>query len=380
MRLLFSFVFLFFGFQLFAQSETCWPNSRGDLQLNGVTPVEFPQKVKLKWTYDANGIFKSAPVVCDDKIVVGSTNGTLYCLNMKGDSLWGFKTDNSIEAPALIHNNTVYFGNLSGSFFALDLNTGRQIWEYKTENQIMGAPTLFQKGDKTILAVGSYDYYLHGVDAQTGKGLWKYESDNFLNSAPALAVDKAVFGGCDGFLHLVNMTDGSLAGKVEIATYVASSPAVKNNLAYIGDYDGGFNCIDLKEKKIKWRYENPDSDLPFISSPSLIGERVLIGSRDKFLYCFNRETGALIWKKNTGRNIDASTVANKKQVLLVNMRGDVQLLNISDGSVVWNYQLGVSAIKAPAVIKNSIIIAGSDGNVYCLTSPQVSPSPSQGGE
>ncbi|MFA9393071.1 MAG: PQQ-binding-like beta-propeller repeat protein [Prolixibacteraceae bacterium] len=351
-----------------AQTASCWSNSRGDLQLHGTTQVNFPQQIKLKWTFDADGIFKSAPVICDGKIVVGSTNGTLYCLNMKGDSIWGFKTDNSIEAPALIDNGTVYFGNLSGWLYALDLKTGAKKWEYKTDNQIMGSPTLFKNGNQTILAVGSYDYYLHGVDAKTGKGLWKYESDNFLNSAPAMNNGVAVFGGCDGFLHLVNMKTGVSEGKIEIATYVASSPAIDGTLAYIGDYDGGFSCIDFPAKNIKWRYENTDSNLPFIASPSVVGNKIFIGSRDKFMYCFDKNNGKVLWKKNTGSRIDASTIANSKQVLLINMRGDIMLLNNTGGSTVWNYQLGTSAINAPAVVENAIVIAGSDGNVYLLSS------------
>ena len=254
MRVILTILILHFSVFLNAQSENCWPNSRGDFQLHGTTSVAFPQKVDLKWTFDADGIFKSAPVICNNKIVVGSTNGTLYCLNIPGDSLWGFKTDNSIEAPALIHNGIVYFGNLTGMLYALELETGKKIWEYETENQIMGAPTLLEANGKIILAVGSYDYYLHGVDAKTGEGLWKYESDNFLNGAPALYQTKAVFGGCDGFLHQVDLNTGLSVGKVEIATYVASSPSVDNNYAYIGDYDGGFTCIDLDSKTIKWRF------------------------------------------------------------------------------------------------------------------------------
>lgn len=366
MKPFFTLFFFLVAFYLFAQNANTWPNSRGNYNMTGYTSVNFPQNVKLKWKYNADGIFKSAPVISDGKIVVGSTSGTLYCLSMKGDSIWGFKTDNAIEAPALISDGVVYFGNLTGMLYALDLKTGNKIWSYKTDNQIMGAPTLFKTESRAILAVGSYDYYLHGIDAKTGKGLWKYESDNFLNSAPALFKGMAVFGGCDGFMHMVNISDGSSSGKVEVATYVASSPAIVDQRAYIGDYDGGFSCIDLNKKEIVWRYKNADNDLPFIASPSIVGDKILIGSRDKFMYCINRVSGELIWKKNTGSRIDASTVVNNKQVLLINMRGDLMLLNINDGSIVWNYELGTSAINAPAVVEGAIVIAGSDGYVYYL--------------
>lgn len=376
MRILFTGVLLFIVTFLLGQTSSIWPNSRGNMQLHGTTSVSFPRQVQLKWTFDAEGVFKSAPVIADDKIVVGSTNGTLYCLNLQGDSLWAFKTGNAIEAPALIHQGVVYIGNLSGTLYAFDLKTGKKIWTYQTDNQIMGAPTLWNDGSREIMAIGSYDYYLHGIDAKTGKKIWQYETENFLNSAPALWNGNAVFGGCDGFLHMVNLKTGISNGKVEVATYVASSPAVIGNMAYIGDYDGGFTCIDLDKKNIKWRFKNQDNDLPFIASPSLVADKILIGSRDKFMYCFDRHNGKLLWKKNTGNRIDASTIANTREVLLVNMRGDVMLLNIENGQQVWNFQLGVGAINAPAVINNVIVIAGSNGNVYCLASP----GPSREGE
>lgn len=361
------FLLLAFCKVLMAQTPNSWSNYRGDVQLRGVTPVDFPQKIKRNWSFKAEGMFKSAPVVADGNIVIGSTSGNMYCVGFNGKQIWQFKAANSIEAPALIHDQVVYFGDLSGTFYALELKTGKKIWEYKTDNQIMGAPAFLNVEGRKILAVGSYDYYLHGVDALTGKGLWKYESDNFLNAAPALYTGKAIFGGCDGYLHLVNMKDGKSDSKIEVATYVPSSPAVAEGKAYIGDYDGGVTCIDMVTKKKVWTFKNPNSDLPFVASPSLVDDKVIIGSRDKFVYCFNRKTGELLWKKNTGSRVDASTVVNKKQVLAVNMRGDLMLLNLENGSLVWNYELGNGAMNTPAVVQNGIVVATSDGNLHFLS-------------
>ncbi|HPR33097.1 MAG TPA: PQQ-binding-like beta-propeller repeat protein [Prolixibacteraceae bacterium] len=359
-------IFLSFLFPAFGQTSSCWPNSRGDAALKGTTPVDFPKNLHLKWSVKAGGAFKSAPVVCDGYIVAGSTAGDLLCLNSEGKLIWKFQSENGFEAPALIHRGKVFIGDLSGIFRAFDLQNGKLIWEYTTENQIMGAPALFSQKDRDILAVGSYDYYLHGVDAQTGKGLWKYESDNFLNSAPAVYKNHAVFGGCDGYLHIVDMRDGASAGKVEVATYVASSPSIVGNRAYVGDYDGGFTCIDLETKQKVWRFENNENDLPFIASPSAAAGKIIIGSRDKQLYCLNQNDGKIVWKRNTGERIDASTVINDKEILVVNMRGDVWIIDLKTGTIRLTYELGIGVINSPAVIEKAIILAGSDGNLYWL--------------
>ncbi|HKK82313.1 MAG TPA: PQQ-binding-like beta-propeller repeat protein [Prolixibacteraceae bacterium] len=351
---------------IYAQSLNCWPNSRGNALLQGVTPVNLSERPQLKWLFDAEGIFKSAPVVCNGKVLAGSTNGTMYCLNLQGDSVWGVKTDNAIEAPALIHDGAAYFGNLSGAFFAVDMNTGDEIWQYKTDNQIMGAPAFYEKNDKKIIVVGSYDYYLHGIDARTGKNIWKYESDNFLNGAPAIYNGQAIFGGCDGFLHIVDIENGNLIRKVDVGTYVAASPAVHNGIAYVGDYESGFTCVDIDKGEILWRFENEDGTLPFLGSPAYINGKIIIGNRDKFLYCFNAEDGKLLWKTNTGNRIDGSAVIDKQNALVVNMRGDVNLINHENGEIVWTYQLGSGVMKSPAVIEGRIFLASTDGNLYCL--------------
>jgi outer membrane protein assembly factor BamB len=366
--LIFILSFSFF-IETSAQSSVGWPNSRSNAALQGVTIASFPQKVKLKWSYDADGIFKSAPVISDGKIVVGSTNGELLCLDMNGKLLWKFKTENSIEAPALIQNGTVYIGNLTGILFALDLKSGTKKWEYKTENQISGAPAYAELNGMKIITVGSYDYFLHGVNALTGKCLWKYESENYINCSPAIFNGKAVFGGCDGFLHIVNLKDGKSDGKIQVATYVASSPAIADNRAYVGDYDGGFSCFDLAQKKLVWKYENKKAAQPFIASPSIIDDKIVIGCRDKFVYCFNKIKGTVLWKVNTGNRVDASSVVNKKQVLVVNMRGDLMLLDLKTGKTIWTYELGEAVMNSPAVVEGTIVVAGSNGNVYMLTNP-----------
>nr|MDA3818590.1 PQQ-binding-like beta-propeller repeat protein [Prolixibacteraceae bacterium] len=107
--------------------------------------------------------------------------------------------------------------------------------------------------------------------------------------------------------------------------------------------------------------------LPFLGSPAFVNGKVIIGNRDKFVYCFNAEDGELLWKTNTGSRIDGSAVVNKRKALVVNMRGDVNLINHENGEIIWTYQLGSGVMKSPAVIEGRIFLASTDGNLYCLS-------------
>ncbi|HOI49698.1 MAG TPA: PQQ-binding-like beta-propeller repeat protein, partial [Prolixibacteraceae bacterium] len=324
-------VYFFWQVSAAAQETGCWNIFRGNQHLTGLSQVECPAQPKLLWTFETGDMIKSSPVVCSNKMVVTSTNGTVYCLSMDGKLLWKFETPNSIEASALILDNRVYVGNLDGTFYALDLGSGKKLWEYKTENQIIGSANWWKSGNSTFLLVGSYDYYLHCVDAATGKVKWKYESDNFINGAAAVHHGKAIFGGCDGFLHVVDIATGQADEKINVATYVAGSVALENRVAFVGDYDGCFSRVEIQDGKIAWKWKDEKVHLPFIASPALAGNRVVTASHDKNVYCFDKSSGKLLWSYNTGNRVEASPVVAGKQALVANMRGDLILLDLADG-------------------------------------------------
>ncbi len=352
--LLINFI-LWLAIQTIAQPTNSWPIFRGDQHLTGVSNTTIPDSPKLLWTFQTGDNIKSAPVVDDGKVVVGSTDGFVYCLDEKGKLLWKFETNNSIEAPALIHDGIVYVGNLDGMLYALELNSGKKLWDYKCDNQIIGSPNWWSDGKSTFIFVGSYDFYLHCVDAKTGEEKWKYESDNYINGAAASANGKAMFGGCDGFLHVVDVATGKLDEKIDVATYVAGSVTVENDKAYIGDYDGRFFQVDLKEKKTTWVWQDEKTHLQFIASPALIGNKVLTANYNKFLYCFDKNSGKKLWEYNTGRQVEASPVIAKDKVIIGNMRGDLAMVNLSDGKLIWSYEIGSQIVSNPAVARGRFL-------------------------
>ena len=365
-KIITTLVFIIISLVSHSNPHQDWPNSRDNAQMHGYTKANFLSNPDIKWVFDADWIFKSAPVVYDEKVIIGSTEGTIYCLDMEGRLIWKKETDNSIEAPALIVDGIVYLGNLSGSLYALDIETGNEKWIYTTENQIMGAPNHWKNKEKEYLLVGSYDFFLHCIDLKTGKGVWKYESDNYLNGAPAISDGKALFGGCDGLLHVVDIATGKADYQIEVASYVASSPLVLGTMAFVGDYEGGFSGINLKNQEKVWNFSNPDANLPFIASPALSKSHIIIGNRDKFVYCIDNESGKLVWSDNTGSRVEASAVVNNKQALVFNMRGDMLLYDVKDGSKIYTYELGTPVMNTPAVIDGKIIVGGMDGNIYML--------------
>ncbi|MBN1158968.1 MAG: PQQ-binding-like beta-propeller repeat protein [Bacteroidales bacterium] len=349
-----------------AQTSGSFSNFRGNQQLTGYFNIAMPERVSLLWSFYTGDEIKSSPVVQGNRIVTGSADGNVYCLDQNGRQIWKFTAGNAIEATALIHGGNVYIGDLSGNLYSLRLEDGEMNWLYKTQGQIMGAPNWWTDGNKTYILIGSYDYLLHCVDAARGSVVWTYETTNFINGAVAIEGNNAIFGGCDGLLHVVDIPSGTSRRKIEVATYIAGSPSLDKGKAYMGDYDGYVTCVDYNRETFDWTWANEASQISFIASPALSQDRVVIGNRDRYVYCLDRNTGGLIWKTNTGSQVEASAIVTVNRVLAANMSGVLMLMDLSDGSVIWSYEIGSAVFSNPAILQGKIIFGSQDGSIYCL--------------
>ena len=73
---------------------------------------------------------------------------------------------------------------------------------------------------------------------------------------------------------------------------------IDNDCAYFGTFDSVMLSLDLKRRKVPWRFVDPDRPFPFYSSPALIERRVIVCGRDKMIRALN-------WGKKSGSSFYA---------------------------------------------------------------------------
>lgn len=343
-----------------------WPQFHGDRAQKGYVPGELPDQLSLVWRFKTGGEVKSSPAVVKGKLYIGSSDKHLYSLDVEtGKQLWSKLLDDGIEASPTVINGGIYVGTLGGSLYALDAASGDERWKFSSGDKLIGGVNWFRDSeDRLRILSGSYDSVLYCIDAQTGQSLWTYETGNFINGSPAVDETYCVFGGCDAVIHILSLLDGKKAGEIDSGAYIAGSAAIHKGHVYMGNYEGELLKASLDAREVAWRYQIDGE--PFVSSPAVTDEVVVIGGGDMNVHCIDNKTGKPRWTYKTLDAVDSSPVIVGQKVLAGSDDGRLYLLNLADGKLLWSFETGRSITSSPAVADGVVVVGCDDGMVYCF--------------
>lgn len=360
---------LLLGLSIHAEPNN-WPHPRGGLQGLGVADVQLQDEYQPAWTYKTGGAVLSSPVIVDGVVYVGSEDKHLHAIDAKtGKQKWKLATETLIDASPIYADGIIYIGTDGGVFYAVDTKTGKPKWQFKTEGRIAGeaAVTAIDRedgGQDKVVIFGSHDGLLYCLNLADGSKRWAYETGDYINCGIVIDEDTIVLGGCDTMMHLIDLNTGKGTAQIELGGEVAGTPALSQDHAYIGHMQGEVLAVDLKEKKIAWRFR--DRDFPFIGSPALAGDTLLIGSRGRRFYAVDRKTGEKRWDIRTRGGVEGAPVIAKGRAIFGSAGGRLSIISLKDGKTVWQRDLGGAINTSPAVTRDLIVVGSEDASLYAF--------------
>lgn len=145
-----------------------------------------------------------------------------------------------------------------------------------------------------------------------------------------------------------------------------SAPVVDANTIYYG-LGPHLYALSTLSGAIKWQYPT-DTTKPInaFSSPlALDGNKLFAGNDDANLYCFNSDTGAILWQFKTSGNVHTSPVCQDGIVYCASLN-QLYALDESTGKPIWPQPLTTSSpiVAAPAIGNDMLYAAGGGGRVY----------------
>ena len=128
--------------------------------------IDQVKRLKLKWAFGFDGDVTAfaQPAVLDGHLFVGSAGGTIQAMNAESGCLeWTFQANgpvrSAIAAAPLGNRHALLFGDMTGWFYAIEAETGKQLWKVKMEDhdstRLTGAATAYN--DVVYVPVSSWE-------------------------------------------------------------------------------------------------------------------------------------------------------------------------------------------------------------------------------
>jgi polyvinyl alcohol dehydrogenase (cytochrome) len=366
------------------------PRERG-----GLTAAQVPN-LKLKWAFGFPGVTsaRSQPTVAGGRLFVGSDSGVVYGLDAKtGCIYWTYRAEASIRSALVVgprggagaRDYAVYFADGIANAYALDAESGKQLWMRKLDEhrlaRVTGSPTLHE-GRLYVPTSGL------GEEGQGGRA--QYECCTFRGSVSAL--DVATGAVLWKSYTIVEEPKPRSKNKEGVQTWGPSGAGiwaaptidVKRSAIYVSTGNGysgppqpttdAVIALDLKTGKIRWvnqttpndvwtlgcQPENPNNpncpeklgpDLDFSASPILTTtangrDLIVIPQKSGLAFALDPDKqGAIVWQYRAGQGsglggVWGAAVDDRRAYvsvadMLTKTPGGMHAVNLETGERIW---------------------------------------------
>jgi hypothetical protein len=177
------------------------------------------------WKFPTGGpIFENA-VVYGERIYIGSLDGNLYCLNLKGGMEWKFHAGEYITSGPEIMKGRIYFSSSENALYCTTTD-GNLAWK-----RPIGYITYLAIGDGAIYASG-WDCKMHAISTE-GKRLWEFHTSLSYQSEFEFEPMEEVS------LEVVHVSDAPVDKQ--------EGPEEKADVGNYGDFRGSYIGEDMRD-------------------------------------------------------------------------------------------------------------------------------------
>ncbi len=263
-----------------------------------------PETGQELWHLPADNLILPAPTYADGIVYFGDSSGRVYAVDVETRSFkpgWDFKADEAIWAPPLVNGERVYVAAMDHHVYALDPDTGEEIWSTNVGGAMAAQPTL--DAENGLLYVGAFDGRVHALRADTGELLdgFDFQAENWIWSEVLLADDRLYTTSLDGQLYALDPETGEViapypfdaaaAGDAESA--IRSAPVQAGENVVFGTEAGRVTAV--RDGRQQWTWLSPVPASPIYTTPVVNGDRVYVVLMNGHVQSFDANSGAAGW-------------------------------------------------------------------------------------
>ena len=304
-------------------------------------------------------------------LVTGGRDGKVRgVFSQSGRIAWETEVDEPVASQPIVIGKSVALGDMGGILRKLDLETGKEDWQYKVDSSIVTAPTY---GDGRLFAVSNRNT-VFAVDAVTGKYLWHKSKPH----KTSMTVDgqarvrffngKLIVGYSDGTLRCMEPEDGATVWTVELGGGaprfgdVDTYPLVVDGRVIASSFLGGMAAVQLEDGKAAWKVP-----VEGMSEPILYHGHLIATTATGEIVAIRVTSGEVVWRTSVsepGRRLTAPTRVGYYGVF-ADGKGLV-VFQLSTGRIEGRWSVGDGFSARPEADDESVYAVSNGGVLYRL--------------
>jgi outer membrane protein assembly factor BamB len=200
---------------------------------------------KLRWKFKTEGPVFGSLAVADGRTFVAGCDSQLHVLDIaKGEQLATVDLGGQSGATAAVLGSHLYVGTMANQFEAIDWKKKEVAWTFQPERSqpfyACAAVT-----DKLVIT-GCRDRRVWALDRNTGKEVWNVVTDRAVDASPVVAGQRVYAPSMDGKLYVLDLATGQQLQKIALDGPIAASPAVAGDRLVLGTTKGTLYCLGAK--------------------------------------------------------------------------------------------------------------------------------------
>ena len=318
-----------------------WPSVTADASVAYLAGGSYVYAVNLQtgaqvWRYPdkaSSNPFETTPALTSDgQLIVGGYDKVLYSLNPKtGTSTWQFKdAHDRWIGGALVTEKMIYAPNADYNLYALNMQ-GQLQWAFLADQSIWGVPVT----DGTNVYFGTLGRKVYAVNAQTGKQVWVQSLDGAVLGSLVLGTDNSLYAGSyGGTVYAFSTANGSNKSIATASSWIWYGPALEGTTLYFADGNGALYAQPVSGTGQAWKQALNGA---ITGTPLVTADNIVIGTEAGNVYFVDRAGKNLHPVSITGK-IYSSPVAAGTLVLVAPTGGDAVLVALDQtGTVKWSF-------------------------------------------
>ncbi len=326
----------------------------GDPQHTGSVPDGPAAPLRQAWTTnsaDSEGNDARWPVLYDGTVYASSGNAVLALDARTGERRWEAvpPEGQNLVAPA-VDQRGVFIPVPGDKILALDRASGKDLWRFQAASDVDTSPTIAE-GRLYFGSAEAKTFYC--VDAATGSPIWETVLDLEPYTSPVVAGGLVVFSvrdlvAPDAYVVALDAETGLEVWRTP-QTPVTSAPTVLGDKLILGSYDFSVNAYELSTGRRLWKAPVEDA-FGERSAPATAFGDVFVADRVGNFYRLDGRTGARKWifSDTEGTFDESSPVIAGRTMFIGGGAGWIHAVDVESGEQLWRKQVGGSVLSGAA--------------------------------